>query len=371
MLAVQVLALVTLSPADFGSFSIQYLAYALGASLSLSIVSEAFLRSEVRGKTVVEWRDYSSISLYLAAGMGVVTLGASYALEPLREVAVIGAVAVTASVYRGAARYFSIRRGETRGVLPGDLLGLIVSVSVWGALFAQGSRDLPMMSVAWAAGAVASALLSKWPRLLAPASVAGWWRQHSVHIRPLLKDSLLMDAGAIGTPYLLAPVLGLAQFGIYRAVSNVAAPVRLVLNPIRPQIAAAPLASQRSRRRFATIVVTSALFGAGAFAGLSVVGGLGIYLGSLSDLVAFALPTAVFVTANFLGHYFYIVARAHVDGRHLFRGRIVQTGLGIIVPVCGALLGGLDGAIWGFSSATLLSSIFWTILVLRATPHEQ
>ncbi|QYH34847.1 hypothetical protein [Salinibacterium sp. M195] len=367
VLAVQLLGLVTLSPADFGSFSIQYLAYAFGASLSLSIISEAFLRSEIRDNVLVHWRDYSSVTVYLALAMGLVTFALSWAFEPLRAVSVIGAIAVTASVYRGSARYFSLRRGEFRGVLPGDVAGLAVSISVWAFYFLGGSRDLSMMSTAWASGAVASAVLSKWPRLLEPRSIARWCKQHAVHIRPLLKDSLLMDAGAIGTPYLLAPVLGLAQFGIYRAVSNVAAPVRLALNPIRPQIAAAPIAGQRSMRRVATVVAVSILFGGGAFGGLAVVGVLDVYLGSLTDLVPFAIPTAVFVTANFMGHYFYIVARAHLSGSRLFAGRIIQTVLAVVVPLSGALLGGLTGAVWGFAAGTLLSSLSWMVLIIRPT----
>ena len=88
-------------------------------------------------------------------------------------------------------------------------------------------------------------------------------------------------------------------------------------------------------------------------------------LGSLSEIVTFALPAAVFVTANFLGHYFYIVARSHVNGRRLLTGRIVQTVLAIVVPIGGVLVGGLTGAIWGYAGCTAVSALVWMALVLR------
>lgn len=365
VLAVQLFALVTLAPADFGSFSIAYLLFALGSSLSLSLVSEAWLRADLRDGVTAGWREYSSASLYLALAAGIVTLGVSLLVEPLRAVAVLGAVAVGASVYRTAARYYAVRMRESRGIFAGDLAGLVVAVVVWVALFSAGFRELWMMTLVWAAGAAASAVLSKRPTLLPPRTLRTWYRAHSTQIRPLLRDSLLMDAGSIGTPYLLAPVLGLTNFGIYRAISNVAAPVRLVLNPLRPALGAAPVERQRSVRRVALVVGASILFGAGAYVGLLIIGLIDINLGSLTAIVAFALPSAVFVTANFLGHFFYIVARSHLSGRRLLLGRIVQTGLAILVPIGGVLLAGLPGAIWGYAGCTAVSSLVWMFLVLR------
>jgi len=365
VLAVQVFALVTLAPTDFGLFSIQYLLFALGSSLSLSLISEAWLRADLRGGGRAEWRDYSSASLYLAGAAGLVTIVLSLLVEPLRPVAWLGGVAVAAAVYRSAARYYSVRMGQTRGILAGDIAGLVLAVLVWVVLFSAGVRELWMMTLVWAASALAAAVLSKRPSLLKPGSLAVWGRRHGPQIRPLLRDSLLMDAGSIGTPYLLAPALGLASFGIYRAISNVAAPVRLVLNPIRPQLASAPIGTQRSVKRVTLVAAGSVLFGGAAYLGLLLVGVIPVNLGSLSQIVDFAIPAAVFVTANFLGHYFYIVARSHVTGARLLTGRIVQTGLAIVVPIGGMLVAGLTGAIWGYAGCTAVSALVWMALVLR------
>ena len=365
VLVVQVLALVTLAPADFGSFSIQYLLFAFASSLSLSLISEAWLRVDLKGGGRGDWAEYSSATLYLSLAAGVATVVISLLVEPLRPIAWIGAVAVATSTYRASARYYAVRMQEHRNILSGDAVGLVVSLAVWGAGLATGNHGLVMMTLAWAAGALASALLSKWPRLRAPRSLGEWGRKHSAQIRPLLRDSLLMDAGSIGTPYLLAPVLGLANFGVYRAISNVAAPVRLVLNPIRPQLAAAPIHRQRSAGRVSAVVAASVLFGVAAWVVLLLVGVLDLQLGSLTEIVVFAVPAAVFVAANFLGHYFYIVARAHLDGRQLLVGRVAQTLLAIVVPIVGVILWGLPGAIWGYAGCTAASSLVWLGLIVR------
>lgn len=370
VLAVQVFALVTLAPAAFGLFSIQYLLFALGSSLSLSLISEAWLRADLRGGGRAEWLEYSSASVYLAGASGLVTLVLSLLVEPLRSVAWLGAVAVGAGVYRSAARYYSVRMREGRGVIAGDMAGLVLAGLVWIVLFSAGVRELWMMTLVWAASALAAAALSKRPGLLKPKTLHEWRLRHASQIRPLLRDSLLMDAGSIGTPYLLAPILGLSSFGVYRAISNVAAPVRLVLNPIRPQLASAPIATQRSGKRVVTVVAVSVLFGGASYLGLLLVGILPVGLGSLTEIVNFAVPAAVFVTANFLGHYFYIVARSHVHGQRLLTGRIIQTGLAIVVPIGGVVIAGLPGAIWGYASCTAVSALVWTLLVLRPSSGD-
>jgi hypothetical protein len=177
----------------------------------------------------------------------------------------------------------------------------------------------------------------------------------------------LLDLGAIGTPYILAPILGLASFGTYRAVSNISAPVRLVLTPLRPVLAGRPLVKHRSTAALGTSLVAATMFGLGAFAFLDLIGTLGADLGTLNDLAPFALPTGIYVAANFIGTYHYIVARGHLSGRLLMTGRLIQTALVTGLPVGFALRGGLSEAIWAFTFATVAWATAWVILVIKAT----
>jgi len=181
-----------------------------------------------------------------------------------------------------------------------------------------------------------------------------------------IKDSTLMDLGAIGTPFAVAPLLGIAGFGVYRAVSNVAAPVRLVLNPLRPTLAGQALSTHTSRKRVLSSIGLSLAFGFAAYVALMVVNAMQLSLGSLTAVVEYAAPAALFVGANFLGHYYYIIARTHTRGRLLLVGRIVQTCLAVLLPMGGVITLGLPGAICGYALATTASSLTWLALVVKA-----
>jgi len=365
VLTLQILALVTLAPADFGAFSIQYLLFALTGSIGLSIICEPWSRSARYEGHTSSWRDYSSMTIYLAGAAGLVTVVASLIVPPLRPVAISGAIAVFASSYRAGARYYEVRNVHWNRVLASDISGLLVTVAAWAALPLLEVQELEAMSIAWAAGAVVSAVVAPLPHLTGFGRVRDWNVRHRRHIGPLLRDSLLMDLGAIGTPFVIAPLLGIQSFGVYRAVSNVAAPVRLVLNPIRATLASMPLSRQRAPTTILFVAIVSGLFGVGACVALLLVGAIQLDLGALSGLAPFAAATGVFVAFNFLGHYYYIVARSHAVGRALFTGRIVQTGLAVTLPVGGVLLWGLSGAIWGTAIATLCSAMTWTVLAAQ------
>lgn len=372
VLSLQLLGLVTLTPTEFGLFSIQYLIMAFATSVGLSVVCEPWLRMELHENYRSTWPDYSSFLLYVSVAAGVITVAVSLLVPEMRMIAISGTVAVIASNYRSGARYYQVRMNLWNSVLWADVAGLVVTVFVWIILFAAGAGALTALFIAWALGAVASASFPPWPKVQGVGSLDAWVRTHKQQIKPLLKDSLLMDLGAIGTPFAVAPVLGIASFGVYRAVSNAAAPVRLVLNPLRPTLAGVVLSSHRSSKRIWASIGVSLLFGGAAYGGLVVVDLAQIHLGSLTALVAYAVPVSIFVAASFLGHYYYIIARVHMRGAPILVGRIVQTALSVMAPLAGAVVWGVSVAIWGFALATALSAVTWFILVLKALrpdPH--
>lgn len=365
-LAVQLLGLVTLVPSAFGVFSLQYLVFALGVSVGLSTVSEPWLRTDLRQGHRSSWPEYSNALIYLSVATAVATLVLSLVVPGLAIVAATGAIAAGANVYRSGARYHQVRTGRWRLVLSADLLGVLVTLAVWAVFFFATDVDrLLGLSIAWMLGGLAAAAAAQRPSVRGPRALLAWFRMHREHIVPLLKDSSLMDIGSIATPFAVAPLLGLADFGVYRAVSNVAAPVRLVLNPLRPVLAGAPLPTFRTVRRVAIVVGLSVGFGAAAAIALLIIGSLHIELGSLTALADYAIPTGLFVSANFLTLFYYMIARAHLSGNALLVGRIVQTILAIALPIAGALVAQLSGAVWFYAVGTALGGVFWVVIVLR------
>lgn len=365
VLAIQIAALFMLEPRDFGVFSLAYLAFALTSSVAMSTISEAWLRREAGSSTAGSWRDYAGASMYLSLASGAVALVIFLLVGPLRDVAVVGALAVAASTYRVSARYYVVKTGGPRAGIPGDVIGTVaLAVALVGWLLTVGSGLVSIM-VAWAVGALASALGTRVPPIQGPAVLVRWVSEHRREVRALLGDSVITNITAIGTPIVLAPILGITRFGIYRALGNVAAPVRLLVLPLAPVIASRPVQSHFGLRWGSMYIGLSLGLGLGAATVLFGIQAADFNVGVLGALSEFWLPAGVFVSANFFGHLTSIIARAHLLTRELIRGRIVQMVFGVSLPIAGAVLFGLSGALWGLAMSATLSSCWWILALAR------
>ena len=84
--------------------------------------------------------------------------------------------------------------------------------------------------------------------------------------------------------------------------------------------------------------------------------------GVLEALGPWSVAAGAFVTFNLIATMFYAAGRLQLGGRALFRGRIAAKSVQpIVLPIGGALLGGLAGAIWGYVAATALGSVVWVV----------
>lgn len=363
-LAPQVAALVWLTPGEFGLFSFIYLVYAFGVSLNLSIISEPWHLRVLRGENE-GWQAYACANAALASvlGGGALAFGLFLGLSSLA--ACIGAIATGASVFRAGTRYYLMQQHLVRRAIFADA-GLIV-LFVSALAIASVYRLDPLLGTltAWACGAgITLAVLP--PRSGAVMSPETWIRRHAVDIRRLLADSLLMDVGAIFTPVLLSPFLGVASFGIYRAVSNVTAPVRLILNPLRPVITGSNRSGLSPGGRVWWIMAGGGtLLGVMAAGALAAIDVLQLQVGVLNSLSPFLGAVALTVASNFLGHFTYIRARSRFGTRALILGRVGQTAIVTVLPIVGGLLGGLRGAIWAAAIASLFTAILWVALDIR------
>lgn len=344
-IAVQGVAVLVLVPADYGRFAIAYIVLGLAYSLTYSTVSEAWTRTGASEP----WPRYCT-----ALG-GVVLLGFLFSAaatlvvgSPLQAALAGGAVAM--STYRSGARYYSVAAGHSSRVGPADLLGATTMVGVFLVVSQTEAARLDAVLVAWFLSAAASALASESPRFDFAFGILGWIRAHGRAIRVLLADSSLMDLGVTGVPLLLAPLMGVANFGVYRAVSSAAIPVRLVLSPIRPLIGLRPIRFYARRR------VVAGAAGAGLLVGAAIV--LILLLikrfdwfpsGILSELAVQAAPVGLFVASSFMGTLYYLVARSHMTGRSLLIYRGLALVGAVAMPISGFFVGGLSGAIWGFT----------------------
>lgn len=366
----QVVSLLTLTAAAYGQFSMVYLVFAAGSSTVFSVISDAWSRTWLGRRVLVGWRHYSGALLWLSAGFGALGLLVGL-LVGVDWSAPLGAIAVATLVYRIGARYYESHVGDWRRVIAGDAANVIVSLIVVVVGLAADVDRLLLTFLVWTAGSVAANVPSLRPAAGGPRVLRRWVTVHRGAIKPLLSDSLLMDAGSIGTPYVLAPVLGLAPFGVYRAVANVGIPVQLTLNPLRPLVARMPAASLLSARIMVPLTALLLIAGAACYAILIYLPLLPFRLGVLSDLYQVALPASLFVPANGLSFFVYLVARSHAPADRILPARIAQTVLAVACPIGGALGWGLVGAVWGFSGSALLFTLIWWFALRAGRPPRE
>lgn len=374
-LAPQLIALVTLDPQNYGAFSLIYLAFAFGVSISYSTVSEVWVKIRNDDSCVddcrrggSDWHEYSRALLGLTGIICFLACALALVISDLSPSAALAGLAVSFALFRAGARYFEVRSGDFKRALRADLLmfsGTAVSVAVL-ILFKLPPTAWSIFGC-WAIGGMAAVCVSNAPGFSVRSGFWNWVGRHRRVATPLLGESLLMDLGALGTPLLLFPLFNLGTFGVYRAVSSAAAPVRIVLNPLRPVLAGTQAVSLVSR--FATVRIAYASAGVGSLVScvLYLVGYNGWRIGVLSELSAYWSLVGVYVMANMFGHYWYLVARLHCGAKVLYSMRLLQTALAVAGPLTGALIFELPGAIWGLSVATLVSACGWMIGVRRST----
>lgn len=361
-LAPQLVALLLLSPLDFGLFSLGYLTFSLAVSVALSSISEAYARAEGECQSELEPENYSAISTWLSVFFGLVAGSVFLILSGSFLTALLSSISVGSASRRSPIRYLELRSKSWRRLLFVESIALVTFIAGLGVTFAR-LQLLDAVLFAWASAGVAQWVLGS---MRSPGSLRAairWVREHKREIRPLLGESLILDVSAIGTPYMLAPILGTMSFGIYRAVSNFNAPLRIVLNFLRPHLAKTSLERALSPSLLLRFGGLSFAWGVVFASTLAYVERNDSGIAMLDALSPYWLPTGIYMMFEATLQYFYIVARTKVVPKGIWLGRLCQSFVAIVLPITGALLADLVGAIWGAALAAILGSLVWLYIV--------
>jgi len=363
----QLVGLATLEAADYGHFSALYLTYALGLSVVFSTVCDAWIVTARTGGPLARWPDFSNSLAWiaLACGGAVAAVAVLTGIGP--SVMVVAAFGAALMLYYDGGRFFQARGGRWGRVLAGDVMVVVGFLAGWALGHLGGQHGLVSLLVAWALGAVSGVLGVVHPHIGHPARVRRWILEHGTAIKTLAADATMMNVGSIGTPYLLLLPMSLHQFGLYRAVSNVSAPARLVLSPLRPVIAGMTRARLHSIPLVGSVVAAAALSSTAAALALAWIELIPLPLGVIAEIGPWAVPAGLYVFGNVIGEFYYVVVRFHTGRASLWSGRLVETVLGVVGPVVGWVLGGLSGAIWGYALATVAFGVVWMWIGLHST----
>lgn len=354
-IAIQAIAIVTLAPAAYGGFAAAYLVWGLFCSIALSVVCEPWSRS--RTTSGGDWSSFGPLAVAVST-LSIIPaiVVASFVGDVVAASAIAAAVAL--STYRFCGRFHFAAIGADRWVLPADAATFGATVTAW-LLLQPAVTPLQAVALAWAAGSLASALLMPTPGAPSVRAVRTWLRGRRREIRPLLLDSTLLDLGTVALPLCLAPALGASDFGLYRALSSLAVPVRLVLLPLRPLFGSRPLHRHAASRNLMTVALAALALGAAALGAFAVVTGAGLFPGStLADAAArFGPLISLYIAVTFVGTYFYFVSRVHAGGRTLLLLRVVQLVSAVVLQVTGFIVAGLDGALVGATAAAAVQMV--------------
>lgn len=365
----QVLGLIVLSAVEFGQFSLMYLSYAFAVSLLLSVVSEPYARADqfLRDKV-------ASVYQSVAGAISLLAASVTLACGVLVGVGWVNVVLAMAAVYCASSwtssRYQLVHLGVATKVFMVELAGISSVITVVGLVAIVDELTLSTVLLCWL---LHNAVCILGTRSLAVPSFSRliWWvRQLKHHVRPLLAESLIQDLGAIGVPFILAPFLGSASFGRYRAISNIAFPVRLGMSAARPMLARKSIGRLLSPKWILAAVGAFSILGLTAGAVLEWLPHLVSFGGVVLELDRYAVACGLFVFSNGLNFYFYFVSRVHASGAELFRHRLAQTVLVIAGPLGGLAADGESGAVWGFVTAALLSVPIWYSCARRSQPRK-
>lgn len=360
----QVAALLLLSPTEYATFSLVFIALGLSYSAQLSLVIDPWLREGASAESVpagpLIW---AAVSLAVAAS--VIPLALRYV--DLTGVA-LAAIGVLACQLRNGLRLIEVAGSRWQRATTSDLL-LLIGFGVGIVLMWGGSK----WTVVWLPLALGS-LLATAPSLrslsLRGLQTVGWFRERRRTITGLWAESAALDLGVAVPPIVLAELMVPTQFAVVRAASSALLPVRLVLNPLRSWIALQDPTIAASRRFVLGSFLGGALIGCAIWAALEVVRLLSIAPDSvLQSLVAYAPLVAVMALLQFMSNCVYILARAHVTPRTLMGARLIDTITQVIAVLGGYGLAGLEGAIWGYVVMSATSYAIWLAVTRRALPR--
>lgn len=282
----------------------------------------------------------------------------------------IGGFAVGLSIFKVGERNRVLKTGTINMVLFSDaafLLGFVILSFGYAASEIPKSAD-GVLGV-WCLATVVSLVPLKVTVQISARPFFGWVSLNWNTIKHLIGDSLLLDFGGIGVPLLLLPLIGLSNFGIYRAASNVASPVKLLLDSIRAKFSHEVLRQLIWWPIIFSIVIGSWVLGMLAYLTLIVIETWRIPMGTLMELARYSVPIGILVTGTAINGIYYLAVRLSGSPNLLLQGRVVSLVLAVGLPFSGAFLGSTEGAIYGLAVSVLTSGVLWVLLSIRHAPR--
>jgi O-antigen/teichoic acid export membrane protein len=361
------------SLADFGAFSLAFFVYTTAISICRAFPMEP-LAIRYSGVDAADWRRGAAAATGTALAAGTIT-GLIAIAVGLAFGGVLGAcllafgLTMPGLVLQDSWRYafFAAARGRDaflNDVVWAALLGLGVLL-----LLLTGSLSVVAGGLVFgltASGAAIFGLLQAgfWPR---PDRARAWWHEQHDLAGRFLAEVTVRNVVYQLTAYGIGLVAGLAAVGTIRAGQLLLAPIQVVFYGI--SLVAVPEAVRALHRSRQDLLRLGLVASAGLVA-LALSWGTVMLLlpESVGELLlgpnwtaarAILPPLLVSLTATVAVIGAGMGLRALAAARLILRAGLLAAGVGLVVPLTGAALGGVTGAAIGLACSAIASTTIW------------
>jgi O-antigen/teichoic acid export membrane protein len=374
----------SVSAGAFGAFSIAFVVFGIFVAFTRSLVGQP-LQMRFAARSDADQRSATADGLGAALLLGLVgtVLLAGAALvcpAPLREALLAMAVVLPVLLVQDSCRMAFFAVGRPRAAAAIDALWTLVMVGLLALLIAVGYDRLAWLTLAWGAGAAASAGLGLVLLHLRPAlrRASGWLRGHWDLTRYLLPEYLL-GLGSMQLAVLLVGFLAAAEsVGALRAAQVLLGPLGIigagVFQIVIPEVARRQHLGSRTLVIFAT--------GVGSALGLITAVYLAVLLllpdrfgsqlfgeswpGAAAVLLAMGLSSLASSMANGPAGVLYGLGQARLTFRiHAIKGPLL-----LVAVTIGTLNGGAVGAAWALALTEMAVLPAWVLTLRHAVRHR-
>lgn len=229
----------SVSPAEFGVFTLAFTSYAitLGASQALTAQPLAIRFSNC---SVREWRD----ACRLATGAGVV-LGAftgcicvliGILIEPLRGPMLALGLVMPTLLLQDSWRFAFFSAGRPFQAFVNDLVWAVCLIPAFGWLMWTGNGSVTSFVLAWGGAATVAAIAGAIQARIIPAPLEArtWWRDQKDIALGLTGDFIVNSGSARITVFSVAAIAGLPATGAMRGANMLLTPLRIFFTGLAP-----------------------------------------------------------------------------------------------------------------------------------------
>jgi O-antigen/teichoic acid export membrane protein len=379
--AFSILVAKTLSPSDFGAFTIAWVTYGMILNASRGLATDPLV-VRFSHSDRASWREAvrASSGTAVAVGLvgGVLCVVAGLLLpDPVGTAVLVLGIVLPGLLLQDAWRFAAFAAGRPVLAFVNDVVWAVLQTAAAAALLVTDRTTVATAALAFGGTATVAALVG-WVQLrVLPhlGRVKSWLvEQRSLGVRYAIENTSISGARQLRMS-LLGLIAGLAAVGQVRAAEILMGPFMVVLMGIAQ--VAVPEGVRVVKRSPHRLVRFSLLLGSvqasasllwGALMFVLVPRGLGeLLLGELwPGAYALLLPVLVNMAVGCFESGAQTGLRALGASRHSLAAQLSNAALYLVGGVGGAMVDGARGSCWGVAIATSIATLIWWSRLLRA-----